>query len=129
MKAFGEMIVPKRVELPDVTSWTVGAIFILGAIVFGKRFFDGKPLEAEVEDFKIRYDLGFGTIAMGIVYVLVMGMNWLPFVWSTILFVLISGLFLTRFDRSKWLFIGELALMMSFGLHYVFTQLFTIELP
>ncbi len=75
------------------------------------------------------YDYAIGTIAMTVVYVLLMGLGLLPFVWATILFVIGVGLFLTRMDRSKWVPIFEVALLMSFGLHYVFTQLFTIDLP
>ncbi|MDA7640105.1 hypothetical protein N8787_00575 [Opitutaceae bacterium] len=53
----------------------------------------------------------------------------LPFIWATILFVVIAGLFLTGLDKRKWISVLEVALLMSFGLHFVFTQLFTIDLP
>ena len=66
---------------------------------------------------------------MAIVYVLIMGLGILHFVWATILFVVAAGLFLTQFDRRKWVPVLEVALLMSFGLHYIFTQLFSIDLP
>lgn len=118
-----------RVELPDFTLWTLGSVGLFSLIVIGKRWIGVKTETQKTDVLRLRYDLAFGTLLMTVVYVLLMGLRIIPFVWATILFVMASGLFLTRFEKSKMVYVLELALVMSFGLHFVFTQLFTIDLP
>ena len=86
------------------------------------------PSEA-VKTLQLRFDLAFGTMAMVVVYVLLMGLGILPFVWATMVFIGSAGLLLTRAEKSKLIYVAESALVMSFGLHFVFVQLFTIDLP
>jgi len=130
MEVFGSVKPENRVELPDFEWWTVFFVLLFIALVaishFRAKPTSGSPLGESV---RLRYDYAFGTLAMTIVYVLLMGLGILPFVWATILYVVGGGLFLTGMDRRKWLPIAEVALIMSFGLHHVFTQLFTIDLP
>ncbi|MDA1069078.1 MAG: tripartite tricarboxylate transporter substrate-binding protein [Verrucomicrobia bacterium] len=129
MKVFDQIKPESRVELPDFTLWTLGSVAVFSVIVFGRRLVaTGSPAAKESKQ-GLRYDFAFGTLAMTVVYVLLMGLGLLSFVWSTIVFICASGLFLTRFDKRKWVSILEVALLMSFGLHYIFTQLFTIDLP
>ncbi len=129
MDSFSQMKLPVRVKLPNVTLWVIGSIVTLGLVVFGKLWFGPRASVSENRAYSLRYDLAFGTFAMGVVYVLLMGLDVLSFVWATTAFVVASGLFLTGFDRRKMLPVMELALALSFGLHFVFTQLFAIELP
>ena len=63
------------------------------------------------------------------IYVLLMGLGVLSFVWATMIFIAVAGLFLTGGAKSKLIYVAESALVMSFGLHFVFVQLFTIDLP
>lgn len=129
MEIFGRIKPESRVELPDFEWWTVFFVLLFIAIVVINYFRSRSSDPESVSTSHLRYDYAIGTIAMAVVYVLLMGLGLLPFVWATILFVIGGGLFLTRMDRSKWVPILEVALLMSFGLHYVFTQLFTIDLP
>lgn len=118
-----------RVELPDFTLWTLVSVGLFSTIFFGKRWLRPKEEPQNSDTLRLRYDLAFGTLLMSIVYVLLMGLRIMPFVWATIVFIVASGLFLTRFDKRKSVYVLEIALLMSFGLHFVFTQLFTIDLP
>lgn len=129
MEAFGKIKPENRVELPDFEVWTVGFVLLFVVLVWISRIRDNQSKVDTVSRFRLRYDFAFGTLAMMIVYVLMMGLGIVSFIWATILFVVATGLFLTRMDRIKWLSILEVALLMSFGLHFVFTQLFTIDLP
>lgn len=129
MKSFSRMKVPSRIELPDVTMWSVAAGVVLGLIVLSKSVLARGKRENQPRKKGLRFDLAFGVIGMCVVYVLLMGMGVLPFVWATILFILGSGLYLTNFDKSKLFYVTEVALGMSFGLHFIFTQLFAIQLP
>ena len=129
MEDFAQVKPESRVELPDFTLWTLGSVAAFSLIVFGKRFVGtGSPCAKGTEK-GLRFDFAFVTLAMTVVYVLLMGLGLLSFVWSTIAFICASGLFLTRFNKRKMVAVFEVALLMSFGLHFIFTQLFTIDLP
>jgi hypothetical protein len=129
MKTFGEIKPENRIELPDFEVWTIGFVSLFIVLVLVSHFRSKQSKVDEVSDLRLRYDFAFGTLAMTIVYVLLMGLGILPFILATILFVVVAGLFLTSMDKRKWISVVEVALLMSFGLHYVFTQLFTIDLP
>lgn len=126
---FSLMKIEQRVDLPDVTFWTIAAICVFGAMVLGKLVFGKQSTPEIANEVRMRYDLAFGTLGMCLVYVLLMGLGFLSFVWATIAFIFASGLYLTGCDRRKLVYVLEVALAMSFGLHYVFTVLFTIQLP
>ncbi len=129
MKRFGAVKPEQRVELPNFERWTVIFVLLFLGIVVFKRI-RNKPTEiGAAPELRMRYDFALGTLLMTIAYVLLMGFGIVSFVWATILYIVAAGLFLTRMDRSKWIPILEVALLMSFGLHFVFTQLFTIDLP
>ncbi len=129
METFGKIKPEHRVELPDFERWTVFFVLLFIGVVVVNHF-RLKPSNPELASSnRMRYDYAVGTLAMTVAYVLLMGLGVLPFVWATILFVVGTGLFLTRMDKNKWIPIAEVALLMSFGLHYIFTQLFTIDLP
>jgi len=130
MEMFGQVEVVTGIELPDVTKWTLGAVAIFSLAILGQRFSATRLTPtATAEDRTRHYGFAFGTIGMTIVYVLLMGLGLFSYVWATLLFVVGTGLFLTRCDKRKWGYLLELALIMSFGVHYVLTQLFTIDLP
>ncbi len=128
-KLFSLMKTEQRVDLPDVTVWTIVAICVFGAMVLGKIVFGKRTISENAKEGRMRYDLAFGTLGMCLVYVLLMGLGVLPFVWATIAFIVASGLYLTSCDRRKLVYVFEVAFTMSFGLHYIFTVLFTIQLP
>lgn len=130
METFGEVEVAPGVELPDVTKWTLGAVAVFSLGILGQRF-GAKKLtpSAAGEDQSARYGFAYGTIGMSVVYVLLMGLGVLSYVWATLLFVIGAGLWLTHGDKRRWIQLLELALVMSFAVHFVFTQVFTIDLP
>ena len=115
METFGRIKPENRVELPDFEWWTVFFVLLFVAIVVINYFRSRSSEPESVSTSHLSYDYAIGTIAMTVVYVLLMGLGLLPFVWATILFVIGGGLFLTRMDRSKWVPILEVALLMSFG--------------
>ena len=129
MEAFGKIKPEHRIELPDFEVWTMGFVLLFLVLVWVNHIRVKQSKVDAASGMRLRYDFAFGTLAMTIVYVLIMGLGIVPFIWATILFVVTTGLFLTRMDRRKWVSIVEVALLMSFGLHFVFSQLFTIDLP
>ena len=130
MEVFGKVEVTKGVDLPDVTKWTLGAVAVFGLGVLGQRLRAKKQVAPVADEGQPpRYRFAYGTMFMSVVYVLLMGLDLLPYVWATLLFVICAGLWLTQGDKRKRIYILELALVMSFVVHYVFTQVFTIDLP
>lgn len=130
MEKFGQVEVTKGVDLPDVTKWTLGAVAVFGLGVLGQRLRAKKQVSPmAAPDQPQRYRYAYGTMVMSVVYVLLMGLDLLSYVWATLLFVICAGLWLTQGDKRKRIYILELALVMSFVIHYVFTQVFTIDLP
>ncbi|GAB5561751.1 MAG: hypothetical protein SynsKO_33980 [Synoicihabitans sp.] len=130
MEKFGEVEVAKGVDLPNVTHWTLGAVVVFGLGVLGQRLRRAKPaLPTDSAGPSQRFGYAYGTMVMSVVYVLLMGLDLLSYVWATLLFVICAGLWLTQGDKRKRIYILELALVMSFVVHYVFTQVFTIDLP
>lgn len=76
-----------------------------------------------------RYGLAAGALVLVGLYVLLPAMELLDFRAATILFVTATGLLMMRF-RLRWL--PELLLLaqvLGFGLHWVFTHLFVVDLP
>lgn len=129
MKTFSRMKVPNRLELPNVTFWSIIAVVVFGVSALISGVLSPEKRKVETGGIKLRFDLAFGVVGMCGLYVLLMGMGILPFVWATILFIVGSGLYLTSCDKIKLFYVVEIALGMAFGLHFVFTRLFAIQLP
>jgi len=129
MDSFSRMVVPVRIELPNVTMWVILGAALFGATAWFKSWIFSQKVEAKRKESGLRFDLAFGVVAMCCLYVILMGLDVLSFVWATGLFVIASGLYLTGGDRTKTFYVVEVALGMSFGLHFVFTKLFAIQLP
>ncbi|MDG2015120.1 MAG: tripartite tricarboxylate transporter TctB family protein, partial [Pirellulaceae bacterium] len=77
----------------------------------------------------IRPWLAFVSMAGTAAYVLVMQMNWAGFRVSTFMFVFGLGLLLTSRKVKQLPMMLAVALTMSLGLHFVFTNVFAIVLP
>ena len=58
-----------------------------------------------------------------------MAMGWVSFIWATLLFVIVSCLLLLGLKKDKLLLVVEISLLMSFGVHFVFTNIFMVSLP
>lgn len=129
LEAFGAIKPVSRVDLPNFTHWTLGFVAAFSLIVLTQGLRKVSLPSEEVKVIRLRFDLAFGTMAMVVVYVLLMGLGMLPFVWATMVFIGGAGLLLTRAEKSKLIYVAESALVMSFGLHFVFVQLFSIDLP
>ncbi|MBC9867693.1 MAG: hypothetical protein F7O42_07415 [Opitutae bacterium] len=129
MKAYGLIKPEYQVELPDFEWWTLFFVLVFGSAILVKYGFYRKPVRKKFVEKGLRHDFAFGTMAMTVAYVLLMGLNLLSFVWATIIYLLIVGVFLRRFKIHKCRSVLEVALLMSFGLHFIFTQLFSIDLP
>ncbi len=84
-----------------------------------------------------RRDLGFeprtrlasGCVALTVAYALSMTLGWAGFRLATFVYVLLAGLILTRSRLRSLPAVVLMAVAMGFGVHYVFTRIFVIDLP
>ncbi len=129
MEMFSGMKAPIRIDLPNVSFWSIIGVLGFGAITLFKFIVASKKGERKFREKYLRFDLAFGVFGMCCLYVLLMGIGVLPFVWATCLFVFGSGLYLTNCDKHKICYLTEVALGMAFGIHFIFSQLFAIQLP
>ena len=129
MRLFGEMKTAERLDLPDVVFWAFVFVAVFGVTVFIKRKSNDTEAAIASESLTLRFDKAFGVVGMCVVYVSLMGFGIATFVWATSLFLVVSGLYLTNFDKRRLLPVFETAFLLSFGLHFVFTKLFAIQLP
>ena len=130
MAAFKKMKIERRVEVPNLTNWTIGFIIFFGLIVVLRSFKKNDADDGEEDDgLKLRNDLAVGTVILTLVYAIVLSLHVMEFRLATALYVLATGCFLTGFDKKKLVYVVELSLVMSLGLYFVFTELFLIYLP
>ena len=129
MEYFSKFDTPSMIRLPNVVGWTIGALLVFGAGMIRRSITMPVRKSETIESLPKRFDLAWKTIALVVIYVGVMSLNLMSFIWATILFVVICASMLSGFQKSKIIYVLEITLLMSFGLHYVFTQLFTVTLP
>ena len=79
--------------------------------------------------FSLRPGLTGATLLASTLYVLAMALELLSFRVSTVFYVLVLGAVLTGFERRRLLVLLILALILGIGGQYVFTQVFTVDLP
>ncbi len=123
-------------DLPNFVAWVFGAVVVFGVVVFAQevrarvRRAPSAANEASgLPDYQRHYLMAGTAVAMTALYVWLMQMNWLGFRVATALFVVGLGLRLTRMNMNRLPALAVIALAMSFGLHYVLTQVFVIDLP
>ena len=129
MEKFSEMSIIERVKLPNVVAWTLGAILLFGVGVIRNQLRSNSTSDSENDPTVLRFDLVWKSLLVLFLYVLVMAMAWVSFVWATILFVVFACLVLVGLKKENLLVVAELALLMSFGVHLIFTQVFMVTLP
>jgi hypothetical protein len=64
-----------------------------------------------------------------VAYVAAMTVEWASFRPATFVYVLLTGMLLTREKKRALPVLVVLATAMSFGIHHVFTRVFVIDLP
>lgn len=119
-------------QLPDFPKLVLGIVVMLFLVVAFQslpRRNTAVGAEAKQADYSIRPGLAFASMVVTVLYVLVMQMNWIGFRVSTFVFILGLGLLLTRMNVKQLPMLVAVAVVMSLGLHFVFTKVFTIVLP
>jgi len=124
-------------QLPNFPALVSGFVLAL-VLVVAFQSLTGKD-EAKQQDastqksveteYRLRPWFAVATLIGTGVYVLAMQMNWAGFRVSTFLFILGLGMILTGLKAKQVPVLIAIALLMSVGLHFVFTNVFSIVLP
>ena len=135
MAGFEKMKIEKTLKLPNISNWSLGLTFFFGFLVVVRTFLKKGPDDDEEElfeddtDLKLRHDYSIGISILTLLYALVLSLQLVDFRISTAIFVFAGGLFLTGFDKKKIIYTVEVALIMSLGLFFVFSEFFKIDMP
>lgn len=84
---------------------------------------------AKAAGYRPRADLAAATCLLSVVYVAAMDTGLAGFRLATFVFVLVLALLLMRFAWRRLPAVLAVALLMSLGLHYLFTEVFVVDLP
>ncbi len=131
---FGRVTLRKAADLPNMPAIVLGVVGCLAVGVVALSFRDRRradltgPAAAEIAPRK-HYGLAAACVAMTIAYIAALSLGWVDFRLATIVFVAAVGATLTGW---RWRAAPGLLLMaqvLGFGLHYLFTQVFVIDLP
>ncbi len=121
------------VELPNFPMWVFGAVVVLAilSLVFGRQ----KVVEGE-EKTEVTTSGGLkprtlvvAVFSLTCLYVATMHAEFLGYRAATFLYLAILGPVLSFRDRKLLGVMAMLAIVLSVGLHYLFTELFVIDLP
>jgi hypothetical protein len=85
--------------------------------------------DSEVASFIPRPGLSFGYLTMTIVYTILLALRVSSFAVLSTVFVFLGIVVLFQFDKKQFWVALALALLMGFGCEYLFTEIFTLDLP
>ena len=125
-------IVTRRpVAVPDFPGLILGSVAFLTLLVLWRSRREHVPLPAASppDGVRRRVDVAAACFALIVAYVAVMTAEWASFRPATFVYVLLTGSTLTRKRRNALPILVVLAAAMSFGVHYLFTRVFVIDLP
>jgi tripartite-type tricarboxylate transporter receptor subunit TctC len=106
---------------------TVILAILACAVVVGRM--KSPPKEAAATDAPPRVGLAIQCVAITLVYILAMGMDWVGYSVATIVFVPAIGGAMSGWQRKRMVGLGAAALVMGIGFYWLFTGLFVIDLP
>ena len=132
VKAFQELSVDAKTELPNFPIWIIGIVAILlVAVLIFKTEPEAAPEATTPSDriySKKSSRLGATCLAILIAYVAALQFK-IPFGIATPLSIFLMGLSISKAKQTQWLIIGIIGLGFSLALEMVFTQLFSVALP
>ena len=127
---------PRDVELPDFPNLLFGVTTLVVLAVLAEHF-AGKIRRPNSADDTSRtcpapirrVALAAAVLAVTGLYVASMAGGWLPFRTATLLYVPVAGVLLATDSRRSLTAVMTTACVLAFGLDYLFTQVFVVDLP
>ncbi len=114
--------------LPNFPIWIGGAIAIL-LVLAVVRHFRNPQLASDDENDSVFNRLSFSCYLLTGAYVLILSMGWVAYPVATAIYIFIMGNLIVSWRKSAMIPLGLMALIMAFGLFYVFTHVLVVDLP
>jgi hypothetical protein len=102
------------------------AATLLAAVASALSLRRSRPVST---DFQPQTALAIQTLALTALYIVAFEAAWPGYRAATALYVVALGWLLARRERISYAALAAIAAVMSFGLHYLFTNVFVIDLP
>ena len=103
---------------------------VLAAIVLGSALLRRASAGTDTSEMESRRPgLAVLTLVLSIAYIAAMEIELLGFREATVLYLLALGAVLVGFDRRRLIPIAVIAVVLGVGAHWIFTQLFYVDLP
>ncbi|MHC4993970.1 MAG: tripartite tricarboxylate transporter substrate-binding protein [Planctomycetota bacterium] len=115
--------------LPNFPLIVAVILVLLACVVVGGQLTVEGEVGAEAGGTVPRVGLALQCVAITLVYILAMGMDWVGYTVATILFVPIIGGAMSGWERKRMVGLGAVALVMGIGFYWLFTGVFVIDLP
>lgn len=118
--------------VPQTTAWAlVGLALAIGTrAVLALRAGQNPPRSAQASNRGSAPLLrGLSVIAISGVYLAIMQYSILGYTWATLIYVSLLGSLLSKFEKLPTIGSIGLAVILSFGGNYLFTEFFYIDLP
>ncbi len=115
-------------EMPDFGLATLFACCLLGVTAFA-RSHRRPELPASTSTTTLDRRAQAMIVATMVLYVLGLQFSNLDYRFVTFLFVVVTGGFLTQRNKQLWIFVAGVALLLSLGLHFLFTRVLVVDLP
>jgi hypothetical protein len=112
-------------QLPNFPGWALAAT-LLAAVASALSLRRSRPVST---DFQPQTALAIQTLALTALYIVAFEAAWPGYRAATALYVVALGWLLARRERISYAALAAIAAVMSFGLHYLFTNVFVIDLP
>jgi tripartite-type tricarboxylate transporter receptor subunit TctC len=119
-------------NFPGYVGGTVGLLLLIAVarpLVRGKTSRPGTEPREPATTTRQRWDVAGLCLALTVLYVASMSLAWCGFRTATVLFVAGTGAVLGRGRPRAVLFSLGLALTLGFGLQWLFTRVFVVDLP
>jgi putative tricarboxylic transport membrane protein len=116
--------------LPNFPAWIGGAIAVL-MVLASLGYFRNKRSAAAITDDSppVFNRLSLSCYLITGVYVLVLSMAWLAYPLATAIYIFVMGSLIASWRKSVMIPLGLMALIMGFGLFYIFTNVLVVDLP
>lgn len=125
-ESIGEVSLRKIEVLPDFPLWIGGAIVVLTGIALLKVFRSPRSISG----FSSVCDhLPVITYLLLCGYALALSMGWMSYPFATATFIFITGGVIVSLRKSAMLPLAAMALILGFGLFYLFTRILVVDLP
>lgn len=116
--------------LPNFPVWIGGIIAVLVVVASLLSYRNKSSAEGIAKSSSSVFNrLSLSCYLITGIYVLVLSMAWLSYPLTTVIYIFVMGSLIASWRRSVMVPLGMMALILGFGLFYLFTNVLVVDLP